>query len=134
MPNFSAFCRSIAIIVSLLFSSLVYADKEEAQGESLKCDVGPVVKEFGYTRWSVFSCNDSESLVFVPVSGSPAMPFYFMTTLQHGERKLIGDGTGSKDATSAAHHALVTLIELESRVQALIAETIAAHNDIRDER
>jgi hypothetical protein len=87
----------------------------------LKCEIGPVVKIYGGSRWLVYSCDDNRSLVIVSASDNPAAPFYF--TLRAGPKghRLQGEGAGSREVTSAASKDLSALNERE--IDALILET-----------
>jgi hypothetical protein len=89
----------------------------------LQCDVGPVTKMFGSVPWLVYSCNDASSVVLVSAPGSPAMPFYFIFSLEGTAYRLRGEGTGSKAATDAALKDLRTLSTAD--IQGLRRETIA---------
>ena len=86
----------------------------------MKCEIGPVLKTFGGTPWNVYGCADGQSLVVFSAPGSPAMPFYFMFFLKNGRYELVGEGTGRKEATSAAHAELRALTAGE--IAALVAE------------
>ena len=114
---FSAF-PSLAFIS--LFGQVVA--QENAEG-TVACDIGPVAKEFGGTEWNVFSCTKPDQVVIVAAPGNPAMPFYFVLYMEDGERKLHGQGTGSKEATTAAFEDLRVVVESEESIAALIAET-----------
>ena len=118
-----------AVLVSLILFLFGNSLAEEDNTESLNCNVGPATKKFGGTEWQVYSCGDSTTLVFVSSPGNPAMPFYFMTTLEKGERTLKGEGTGSREATAAAYHDLSAFIVVEENVRGLILDTISAHEN-----
>ena len=89
----------------------------------LNCDVGPVTKVFGSVPWLVYSCNDATSVVLVSAPGSPAMPFYFIFSLEGSAYRLRGEGTGTKAATDAALKDLQALSA--SDILALRHETLA---------
>ena len=91
-------------------------------GPMFQCDVGPVTKVFGSVPWLVYSCNDASSIVLVSAPGSPAMPFYFMFTLEGTTYRLRGEGTGSKAVTDATLKELQTLSAAD--VLSLRRETI----------
>jgi hypothetical protein len=88
----------------------------------LNCGVGPVTRVFGSVPWLVYSCNDATSVVLVSAPGSPAMPFYFIFSLEGSAYRLRGEGTGSKAATDAALRDLQALSA--SDVLALRRETL----------
>lgn len=91
--------------------------------ESLQCDVGPVTKTYGGSEWLVYSCSDEHSLVFVSAPGSPAMPFYFLSTPAPDGYRLVGEGNGSQEATRPAYEELSRMTE--DQRQALLADTRA---------
>lgn len=101
-----------------IFMSFVAAADEPPQ---LKCDVGPVAKTYGASKWLVYSCDDNRSLVIVSAPNSKAAPFIFMLHPSTNGYKLHGEGTGNKEATDAALKELNALTERE--VVALVAET-----------
>lgn len=78
---------------------------------SLKCDIGPVKKTYGMTQWLVYSCDDRRSIVVVSAPGNPAMPFFFTLSPTGDGYRLHGEGTGRKEATSAAFEELEALSE-----------------------
>jgi len=88
---------------------------------SLKCDIGPVNKIYGKTQWLVYSCDDDRTIVIVSAPENPATPFVF--TFYTGEKgyQLRGQGTGRKEATSAAFNELKALSEQD--ITALIGQT-----------
>jgi len=122
--------RGLIAAVSFLigFSSVspAFSDEESEISEKIGCFTGPAVKTFGYTNWNVYSCGDPNSIAIVSAPGSPAMPFYFMIFKKDGKYRLVGEGTGDREATSAAANYLRKLIESEAEINALIEETIAA--------
>jgi hypothetical protein len=90
----------------------------------LQCDVGPVTKVFGSVPWLVYSCNDASSIVLISGPGSPAMPFYFIFSLEGTTYRLRGEGTGSKPVRDAALKDLRALSPTD--ILSLRHETIAA--------
>jgi len=82
-------------------------------GQSIKCEIGPVAKTFGKVPWLVYGCDDGKSLVVISDKGSPAMPFYFMFFPKDGRYELVGEGTGRKESTAAAHAELKALTDSE---------------------
>jgi hypothetical protein len=89
----------------------------------LNCNVGPVTKMFGSIPWLVYSCDDATSVVLVSAPGSPALPFYFIFSLEGSAYRLRGEGTGSKPATDAALKDLQALSATD--ILALRRETLA---------
>lgn len=114
------FCR-ILLAVALVLPASAFA-----QGPQRNCDVGPLTRTYGGTRWLVYSCDDRQTLVFVSAPGSPAMPFVFILFPEHGKRRLYGEGTGQKKFTEAAmkelsgidSDAVAALIEASQKVKA----------------
>ncbi len=113
----------VATVLSATVLTSLPAISEEvvSKPQPLKCDIGPVSKTYGKTQWLVYSCDDNRSLVFVSAPGNPATPFYFRLSPHEKEYRLTGEGTGSKDATSAAFDELQALSERE--IAALIDQT-----------
>ena len=99
---------------------------QSSAAEPLKCEVGPIYKMFGGSRWFLYSCADGRTLVVYSAPGSAAEPFYFMFVPVEAGYRLCGEGTGSKSATEAAMKELRALSSKE--IAALIAETKAAKN------
>src|SRR5690606_27014298 len=89
----------LSLVLSLL-SALASAERPK-----LNCDVGPITKKFGGTDWLVYSCGDSQNIIFVTASGSPAMPFVFIRT----NGNLRGEGNGQKKYTDLAYSELKQL-------------------------
>jgi hypothetical protein len=88
---------------------------------TLKCDVGPVTKQYGSTAWLVYSCDDKGSLAIVTAPGNPAMPFYFFYLHSDKGYDLHGEGTGDKRLTDAAFNDLKSLTE--DQIASLLIET-----------
>jgi hypothetical protein len=107
---------TLGVLVWLLQNSSVSA-------QSLQCEVGPVQRAYGGNDWQIYSCDDGESLVFVSTPESTAHPFYFLLAYESGAMSLVGEGTGSKDATKAAHDELARLSDVDRRK--LVDETKA---------
>ena len=89
--------------------------------ESLQCDIGPIDKEYGGTKWHVYSCADNNTLVINSYPGSQASPFYFMFYIKEGAYQLYGEGAGDKAFTKAASDELGKFTE--SDIKALIYQT-----------
>ena len=92
-----------------------------ADAPPLKCEVGPVTKQYGNTDWLVYGCEDKRSLVIVTAPGSPAMPFYFFYLHSHKGYELRGEGAGNKRLTDAAFNDLKHLTE--DQIASLLVET-----------
>ena len=108
----------------LALGMLGVTDHARAQGkaeQSLKCDVGPIQKSYGGTPWLVYSCRDSQALVFVTAPQSPAAPFYFFLYPNGLTFRLTGEGTGNQTLTDAAYNELKSLQADE--ITALISQT-----------
>lgn len=107
--------KAIVLLTGLALTPLVVAAESQ-----LNCDVGPVNKTFGGTRWLVYACNDNRSVVAVSAPGNPAMPFYFMFAHNDSGYRLVGEGTGDKKATEAAYQELNKLKDKD--IMSLVAE------------
>ncbi|CAN5553362.1 hypothetical protein BH09PSE4_BH09PSE4_17700 [soil metagenome] len=75
----------------------------------MKCETGPIDRQFGGTDWIVYACDDGGSVVIVSKAGNPASPFYFVASPKDGSYVLNGEGTGSKVASDAAGDAINAL-------------------------
>lgn len=115
--NIMKFYSSILVTFTLLFASIVSIAEEE----NLKCNIGPIVKNYGGNDWAVYSCTDNASAIIVSVAESPAHPFYFMFAKQNADYQLIGEGTGNQSATAAAYAELETFSPVE--IEQLVLET-----------
>ncbi len=103
---------AIAALLTVVVVPVAAAGDEPAsKPPSLKCDIGPVNKTYGMTHWLVYSCEDQRSVVIVSAPENPAMPFYFMFFPHENGYRLHGEGTGRKEATSAAFEELKALSE-----------------------
>src|SRR5689334_22220625 len=99
-----------------LSSHMAYATED-----SLKCFNGPIAEDYGHVPWLVYGCDDGKSLVIVSGRGNPAVPFYFMVTIETGSLHIRGEGSGSKGASDAA---LADIKKLDERdIQSLIAQS-----------
>src|SRR5579872_4887956 len=92
-----------------LLAAMVFDPQLALAAKPMECHVGPVSATYGGTPWSVYSCGDDTSLLFVADTGSPAAPFYFVIYLKDGRYQYDGEGTGSKQATDAAYLDLLKL-------------------------
>ena len=91
------------------------------QETPLQCDVGPLKMTFGGNPWLVYSCSDGKTLVVVSDGDNPASPFYFVLQPRGDHYGMTGEGTGSKEASSAAFEDLKRLSADE--IAAMLAAT-----------
>lgn len=109
-------------LVLLMVGAAPFAMAASAQDvPTLKCEVGPVAKQYGGTDWLVYSCDDKRSLVVVTAPNSPARPFYFFYRYANKGYALHGEGEGDKQATDRAYDDLKNLSEDE--IASLVIET-----------
>jgi len=112
--------KNIHVLFAFL-AALFVGNSLHAEQTPMKCETGPVKKEFGKTNWLVYSCTDNKTLIIVSDTGNPAMPFYFTFFIKNGSYNLTGEGTGSKAATGATYKELSLLKDKD--ISALINET-----------
>jgi hypothetical protein len=79
--------------------------------DTFRCNIGPVTKTYGQTQWLVYGCNDDRTLVIVAAPGNPGAPYYFTLLPTDAGHSLFGEGTGRKEATTAASEQLKSLTE-----------------------
>jgi len=92
------------------------------EGPSIRCDIGPVSKDFGKSQWLAYSCSDRTSLMFIAAPDNPAAPLYVFLHLRGGAYQLQSEGAGDKAASNAA---LVQLRALTtSQLTAILKETV----------
>lgn len=120
-------CFWMALLVLMVFSAFQASAADAPKAPQLRCDTGPVTKQYGGVSWLVYSCEDEKSLVIFSTSDSPAMPFYYLVTHSATGYHLYGEGTGDKHVTDAAFEEIKQLTEGE--IESLVKETrtIAAH-------
>ncbi|MGH6979353.1 hypothetical protein D3C86_1565170 [compost metagenome] len=111
------------LFVAAAIAFALSAQDASASPEPMKCEVGPVSKAYGGSEWLVYGCTDDRTLVFVSAPGSPAMPFWFMSTPSEDGYRLYGEGNGSQDATRPAYDELTKMTEVER--DALLTQTKA---------
>ncbi|MES2933227.1 MAG: hypothetical protein V4805_07045 [Pseudomonadota bacterium] len=111
----------VICIGSSVFGSLALSAEAPDTKTPMKCEVGPITKNFGGNQWLVYSCSDNRSLVIVSTDKSPVSPFYFMFFPKDGKYQLTGEGTGNKTATDAAYKQLNQLPEKD--IVAMIRDT-----------
>ena len=83
----------------LLSLAAVSVQADSPTPPPMKCETGPVQRQFGGTDWLVYSCDDGHSMVVISSPGNPASPFYFVLTSREGTYKIYGEGNGSKAAS-----------------------------------
>jgi hypothetical protein len=89
----------------------------------MRCETGPAHRAFGGTQWTVYSCADEVSVVFVSAKDSPASPFVFILAPVDGAYQLHGEGNGDQAASQAAGDAMSRMTPAE--IAALLEETKA---------
>ena len=105
-------------------SGVVLAEKQIENKRPLKCEVGPVNKQFGGVQWLVYACDDNKSIVVVSAPGNPAMPFYFSIYLDGEQYRVSGEGAGDAAASSAARK------DIEAFTREKIETLIVEANDV----
>jgi hypothetical protein len=101
---------TLMLVVASGIAPLALAQGDTSKPPQLSCHIGPLTRTYGQVDWLVYSCSDNRSLVFVSAPGSPAMPFVFSLIADaRGRYRLSGEGTGNKEATSAAFAELKVL-------------------------
>ena len=110
---------SLAFVLALAAGA---ARAEPPASASMKCETGPVHRQFGGTDWTIYSCDDHHSIVVVSSEGNPASPFVFLLTVKSGTYVIHGEGNGSKEASDAAGDDLSRLSQVD--LTALLAETL----------
>jgi hypothetical protein len=95
----------LALTCALLAGTALGQEKS-ASTDTLECNIGPVTKRFGAGEWLVYACTDKKSVAIVALASNPAQPFYFFFAPNGDRYRLIGEGTGSKEATQAAFNEL----------------------------
>ncbi len=68
----------------------------------LKCDSGPVSRNFGGAPWLVYSCHDLVHLLLVAPPVNPASPCIIVLTLDGDRFRVVNVGTGNKRAAADA--------------------------------
>ena len=100
-----------ALVAMALLPVPAVSEESASRPSPVKCDIGPVDKTYGKTRWLVYSCDDHRTVLVVSAPGNPAMPFLFTFYPNENGYRLHGEGTGRKEATSAAFEELKALSE-----------------------
>ena len=109
--------RKLSLAAAIAFIPLAATAQ---QTSNINCKIGPIEKTYGGTKWLVYGCDDKTSIVIVTATGNPAMPFYFLFSQTKEGYQLLGEGTGDKTFTDAAHKDLAALSN--SDIAALDAE------------
>jgi hypothetical protein len=115
--------KGMATFAALCFALAATAPAARAQLPQSECKQGPLTKQFGKSKWLVYSCSDERTLLFVAPRGSAAFPFYFIYFPKDGGYSLTGEGIGSKTASEAAFKEIGAMSIRE--IQALIQQTRA---------
>ncbi len=90
-----------ALWLAVLVSSTAGGDVAAAP-PTLTCDVGPIEKTYGGSKWLVYSCDDGRSVVIISAPGSPAMPFAFRFLARGDAYLLQSQGSGDREFTAKA--------------------------------
>lgn len=109
----------IFALVVVAFGSQASAQQLPQDQPVLQCDIGPVNRVYGEIDWLVYGCVDGETLVFV----TSAFPFYFLSYVRDGERRLYGEGNAPQQSTRPAFDDLTALTIGD--FEALLTETRA---------
>lgn len=114
-------------LLSLLMLGAFHAVAEEAEdAKSLnKCDIGPVIKTYGQSKWLVYSCDDETTLLVLAAPDNPIKPFMFVLEpdSSRGYGVFFDESLGKTDATASALAQLKALSQQD--VANLIKETKA---------
>jgi hypothetical protein len=104
----------------VLFLALAVAGPAAlAQHALVDCKQGPLTRNYGKSKWLIYSCADERRLVFVAVKGSPAFPYYFTYFPHNGGYRLEGEGIGPKSHSEAAFKEIgaLSLREIASLIE-----------------
>ena len=112
-----------AVFAFALTLSAGAARAEQPAPSPMKCETGPLYRQFGGTDWTVYSCDDEHSMVVISRAGNPASPFYFILTPKSGAYAIHGEGNGSRMASDAAGDDLSRLTQAD--FAKMLAETKA---------
>jgi len=97
-----------AKLFSVVLNPIFAASEDE---DSFRCNIGPIAKTYGEAQWLVYRCNDDKTVLIVSAPGNPATPYYFTLLPTDAGHRLFGEGTGKKEATTAALEQLKSLSE-----------------------
>jgi hypothetical protein len=106
----------LAVLGALHDAPSAAATRVPTDPNNLSCTLGPLPKTFGKSHWLVYACGDGRSIVVVSAPGSPASPFQFFFFWGADGFEIHGEGTGKKEATSAAFEELKLLSEAQIAV------------------
>lgn len=95
-----------------------------ATSADINCEIGPVEKTYGGTKWLVYGCDDKTTLTIVAAPDNPATPFHFIFYLDGASYRLQGDGTGDKGPADAANKELSTFTDTD--IAGLATQAMAA--------
>lgn len=116
--------RRLAYGGFLLASIGAFAGSACATEPKMKCDIGPVPKQFGKSAWLVYGCEDSKSVRIVSAPANKTVRFHFSSIADDDGYSLHGESQGDKRVTDAAYQELNAMSE--STVAALVSEANAA--------
>jgi hypothetical protein len=116
---------SIALLSWLTLQAFPAVGEEPEDAKSLsKCDIGPVIKTYGQSKWLVYSCDDEMTLLVVAAPDNPIKPFMFVLE-PGGSGESYGvffdESLGKTEATAGALAQLKALSDQD--VANLIKET-----------
>jgi hypothetical protein len=97
-----------ATLFSIVLNPIFAGAEDE---DTFRCNIGPITKTYGHGQWLVYSCNDDKTVLIVSAPGNPATPYYFTLLPTDAGHRLFGEGTGNKEATTAALEQLKSLSE-----------------------
>jgi hypothetical protein len=86
----------------------------------LKCDVGPVLRNFGNRDWKIYSCTGLSGLMFTPVFRIPGTPFFYQLLSSGDDYSLVSFGPGQASDFSAQSYIKGLTKE---HIEAIIEET-----------
>ena len=81
----------------LVLALLVGAQPTSAAGSEVSCTIGPVQRNFGGAIWNLYACDDSKSVVVVPVNATNNKAGYFFVTPDPEDKAkvvVVGEGWG----------------------------------------
>jgi hypothetical protein len=117
---------SMALLSLLMLGGFHAVAKEAEDAKSLnKCDIGPVIKTYGQSKWLVYSCDDETTLLVLAAPDNPIKPFMFVLEPDSsgGYGVFFDESVGKADATASALAQLKALSQQD--VANLIKETKA---------
>lgn len=89
------------LILAIAFGGCVDANAG-ISAATMNCAIGPQKRIFGKQEWLLYGCVGATAAVLVTPNGSPAFPFYFAIFRDRDGYRIVGEGTGNKNASDAA--------------------------------